>query len=210
MRSLTIGAIAVLSLSLSAAQGANVINITDLDNDVTTTYPTVSGVPTCNGTTITSTCVTNVSNFSSDGLSFTYVSDVVTAPNQTGTYVTRIFDPASEGGGLSDYLTFTIASGGFDINVKLCSSGDVEGGGSLSCLPVPTPSGPFGSYLPQDGSIETGRPQLVAQYVYVSNGGEIDDFTLASEVSPEPGTLFLLGTGLAGVVIAARKRRNRA
>lgn len=203
MRLKFLSAAFALCMSLGVAHAAN-IYITDLDNDKTTTYPTVA-VDQCPPGV--NPCITNVSNFSSDGLTFTFTSDINAALTQDA--ITRIFDPAWEGSALSDYVEFTTTAGSPNINVKVCSSGDVENGGSLSCMPVPTDGILF---LPQDGSVETGFPQLVGQYVFVTGpltGNEIDNFYLASEISgPEPAsfTLMLLGAGLIGIGAWRRKR----
>lgn len=118
--------------------------------------------------------------------------------------------------GFSFYYASIVFGAGFGIYSGLDGSGSLLAGGSLPLTPSDCPVGyvagfcPFGAF----GVLFAGTAQSV---IFSSDfqGGFIvfDDITLGSDVPgrqdvvPEPATMTLLATGLAGMAAARKKRK---
>jgi PEP-CTERM motif len=76
--------------------------------------------------------------------------------------------------------------------------------------------GPFGPGAFSDaasvGFVGTGSPFSITEAVVVQHtgGGQVTSFNMATYVTPEPGTLLLLGSGLMGLAFYGRRERKRS
>ena len=197
MRSFVFAALAALTITSGIAQAANV-RIDDLAEG-----PFTVSVDQCPPGV--SPCLSAITPFGTESGTFVFTSDIPAAPAVAGTFFTTLLEgpwAAKEGdvpGDPSDTVIFTTVANSFNITVTVCSDPDLNLAGCSTAGATP---------LPQNGTVEDGSFQLVGQYVFVHNGQEIDNFYMASDsATPEPASMLLLGAGLAGVVLAARKRK---
>jgi len=199
-------AMAGLGLMFFAAtsQAANIY----IDDASTEGQITVSGVPFCNFVDISIDCTTTISHSrSGESVSFTFYSSIPTAANHGGDFFATMLDNPNyldEGdqvGQVSDQLLLHLTDGSNAIGVQFISDPDtfVDTSGFTCGSAYDTCN--LGSF------IEDGSQQLLAQYVFVGDGGEIDNFYAASDVAPEPASMALIGGGLAFLGFWARRRR---
>ena len=111
----------------------------------------------------------------------------------------NLFDPASEGGGLSDTL-----------NIVFTGETPIPGDMNNVSVDLHFRSGSYAVTLPSAVDIsETGTWQNLSGYV--ASGGGPQDFTIsvASAVVPEPRSLLYWGAGLLLMTTAIRRQLRR-
>ena len=188
MRSITVGAIAVMAIFVASAQAGQVYI-----NDSQTTGITVTD--NCGGT-----CFGNFVAVDNEHVTFDWY--VGLGSRATSTDMSILWDGTT----VSDYLIFSSVfqsstvgvsfysdGGSHDVNAEAINWYNQLGNPHLLVLDLETEgvSQKVADYL--NFNAESPYPSI--DQMYVTSG------------TPEPGTWVLIGTGLAGMVVARRRRR---
>jgi hypothetical protein len=122
--------------------------------------------------------------------------------NATGIFTELI---GSKGNGLLNVSGTATLVPGASLNVQLASGFDPKNGTTFTIMDYGSEKG---SFTLSDPYFDNGKQQWAVSY-----GAGGDDIVLTAQatkvVTPEPGTIFLVGTALLGMVGYAKKKRER-
>ena len=172
--------------------------------DITIVEPTTPGPDVAGavvGTIVRTNTTTGASQTANvaggnEDLQFTITSFAGTAPTADFVRVIRMLEPG-QSSDVSDVVRFTIASGSTSLVVAFVSDDSSHFAEFVALTPDVSRNEPEIGFLDLTSDVQGfGGPFL-----------NIRSFQAASEV-PEPGTLFLLGSGLVGVGTLWRRRRH--